>query len=201
MTANYYITAHSRIVDRQLWSGDRLVFETTAAGLDWLHAAYDALEVGYPKFYKMDLLCKSGMIACDVVFKEQTPAFPEQTGLVLSNHSGSIEADINYYKSVAEIPSPALFVYTLPNILIGEISIRYQLKGENAFFVQEAFNASWLHEYITGLLENQGMQACLGGWVEVEDQQPEAFIFYVEKVKRPGSLNFTPQNLDHLYSK
>jgi hypothetical protein len=66
---------------------------------------------------------------------------PYATGIVLSNSNASLDADIKYYDSVANIPSPALFVYTLPNIVIGEISIKHSFKGENAFFIFDSFDA------------------------------------------------------------
>ena len=41
-------------------------------------------------------------------------------------------------------PSPAVFVYTLPNICIGEISIKYKLYSENSFFIFDSLNAEYL---------------------------------------------------------
>lgn len=167
----------------------------------FLNNAYTALALNYPKFYKMDALGKLGILTTDVLLKDipYQDYQPFETGIVLSNHNASIEADVNYFNSVSEIPSPALFVYTLPNIVVGEISIRYRFKGENAFFVQENFEAEWLQFYVSDLLENQNLSACLAGWINVADGKYDAFIFYVEKIKRDGSLIFEAGNLEQLY--
>ena len=72
-----------------------------------------------------------------------------------------------------------MFVYTLPNIVIGEIAIKHKLTGENAFFVTKKMDASLLVNYAEILL-NQYAEAAIVGWVEVDGDQYEAFIFLVE---------------------
>ena len=53
--------------------------------------------------------------------------------LVLSNANASLDVDLKYAKTMQTGASPALFVYTLPNIVIGEISIRIILKVKMHF--------------------------------------------------------------------
>ena len=109
--------------------------ETSLAG--FLAEAYQQLGEKYPKFYKMDHLSKLGWLGTEYLLSgafNKAHYQPEEIGLVLSNANSSLDADIRYLESVKEMASPALFVYTLPNIVIGEISIRHNFKGENAFF-------------------------------------------------------------------
>src|SRR5690606_18078970 len=115
----------------KIFRKEELVFQSTATGQAFLNSAYEALDNHYPKFYKMDALCKLGTIAAHVLLEtpEKTGYQPEEVGIVLSNKNGSIEADLSYFESAKTFPSPSLFVYTLPNILIGEISIRNGFKG------------------------------------------------------------------------
>lgn len=191
-----YITAKVGI--RQgIIHAESIVFESSACGLTFLHAAYDALEVNYPKFFKMDALCKLGTLAAHCLLKEfdKDQYLPQEVAIVLSNNSASIEADVNYFESAKTFPSPSLFVYTLPNIIIGEISIRYGFKGENAFFISETFNADWLYFYVTDLMQQRNIKACICGWVDVLNDDYNAQLFLVEKEKRNG-ITFTAQNLN-----
>ncbi|WP_346235945.1 hypothetical protein ABDK00_017965 [Niabella insulamsoli] len=166
---------------------------------DFFQVLYDELEIDYPRFFKMDAMGKLGIAAGHLLLKDfainiyQT----EELGIVLSNRSGSIEADVNYFESAKTFPSPSLFVYTLPNIVIGEISIRYGFKGENAFFISEQFNAEWMVFYVNDLMENRGIRACICGWIDVQDGQYDVRLFLIEKGKNNG-LNFTAGQLDRM---
>lgn len=163
---------------------------------DFFSVLYEKLAISYPKFFKMDALCKLGIAATHVLLKDfdQTAYQPGEVGIVLSNRSGSVEADINYFESAKTFPSPSLFVYTLPNIVIGEISIRYGFKGENAFFISEQFDPEWMVFYVSNLMRYQGIKACICGWADVENDEYDARFFLIEQGKENG-LNFTAANL------
>lgn len=123
---------------------------------------------------------------------------PGDVGVILSNASASLDTDVRYYRTVAEMPSPALFVYTLPNIVIGEICIRHGFKGENAFFVFKAFHATFITQYVQGLFAAGLIKACVCGWVEVLDNDYDAALFLVEG---DGALPFTADNLNKIYDR
>lgn len=170
---------------------------------DLLLAAYRHFEFQYPKFHKMDNLGKLGWLANEVLLRDSFDKDrykPEDVGLVFSNASSSLDTDIKYYETVKSIPSPALFVYTLPNIVIGEISIRHGFKGENAFFVSPEFDAPFTEQYVSGLVNSDILQACICGWVEVLGENYKAALFLVEKEKSRNSVIFTAENLTKLYS-
>jgi len=176
-------------------------FEKGKNADEFLLAAYQHFAINYPKFYKMDNLCKLGIIATEVLLKDE-PAIndPYATGIVLSNSNASLDADIKYYDSVANIPSPALFVYTLPNIVIGEISIKHSFKGENAFFIFDSFDSSFTAQYVNNLFDTTGIQRCICGWVDFLKNDYEAVLFLVEKttvLKEPEA--FTKENLNNIY--
>ena len=61
-----------------------------------------------------------------------------------------------------------MFVYTLPNICLGEISIRHQLKTENSFFVFDSYEQAepFLQQYSQALLAQGKAQSVLMAWVE-----------------------------------
>ena len=88
----------------------------------------------YPKFYKMSDMCKLGFLAAEFLLKdldEVKVADPDQKALVLGCRASSLHADIEYSRTMNDIPSPALFVYTLANIVSGEIAINHCFKARN----------------------------------------------------------------------
>ncbi len=98
---------------------------------------------------------------------------------MLSNANSSLDTDARYFATINDIPSPALFVYTLPNIMIGEICIRHGFKGENAFFVFERFDPDFLEQYVSSLLNTGAATACICGWVDVLEESYRAELFLV----------------------
>jgi hypothetical protein len=109
---------------------------------DFLKQAYKKLQLNYPKFHKMDRLSKLGVLATAVLFGED-PVDPA-TALVLSNRNSSLDTDLLHFESMKNIVSPAIFVYTLPNIVMGEISIKYKLESENSFFISPGLTGNCL---------------------------------------------------------
>lgn len=193
---------------QKIFKDGALLFESTAADISsFLAAAYQHLGEKYPKFYKMDHLAKLGWLGTEFLLSggfNKAQYKPEEIGLVLSNANSSLDADIRYLESVKEMASPALFVYTLPNIVIGEISIRHNFKGENAFFITEKFDASLVQQYVMNLLNAHIMETCICGWIDVLKEDYRAVLFLVEKasaLEQPETFPvFTIENLNNIYS-
>lgn len=188
-----------------LLSNGNLLLEHGATDVgEFLLHAYQQLGINYPKFYKMDRLSKLALIACEVLFDGSTssPLDPLTTAVVLTNSHSSLDADVRYNESIDRIPSPALFVYTLPNIMIGEICIKHGFKGENAMFVFDQFNADFLHRYVTDLLDNSGMTSCICGWVDVYNNDYKAVLYLVSITEEEKSaIPFTKDNIQNIYDK
>lgn len=185
-----------------VYHNERPVFENRDVDLPaFLLSVYQHLGVTYPKFYKMDNLCKLGWLAAEVLLKDADikKYKPEEVGLVLTNANASLDSDQKYMQSVADIPSPALFVYTLPNIMIGEICIRNNFKGEDAFFIFEKFDAGFMEQYINGLLADNVLQACICGWVDVLNDDYKAVLFLVEKAESADAIPFSGKNLNTIF--
>lgn len=168
---------------------------------DWLLSIYTFLKMDYPKFYKMDNLSKLGLLAAEILLMNgsQKKYRPEDVGIVLANRNSSLDTDMKYYATSKAIASPALFVYTLPNIVIGEISIRHRLKGENAFFVSDGFDPAFMKHYIEDLVSSSAIEACICGWVDFFANEVEAALYMVEKIESGTSVLFTDQNIFKLY--
>jgi hypothetical protein len=198
-----YITASCIISDHVVYKNGSTLFENKdASPAGFLLSVYRHFKIDYPKFYKMDSLSKLGWLATEILLKDSSfknKYDPETIGVVLSNASSSLDTDIKYYASVKEIPSPALFVYTLPNIVIGEICIRHNFKGENAFFVFDEFNAVFIENYVSNLINNNILQSCICGWVELLDDQYRSVLFLVEKEQAGQHILFTKENINKIY--
>jgi hypothetical protein len=228
LTFQNHITASCTVRNQHIYKNDALVFsfpsdqghaEGSALNIDasdqsrsdapaFLLAAYRHLEMNYPKFHKMDNLSKLGLLATEVLLKENEIKQKHESsriGVILSNKNASLDSDIKYFESVRSIPSPALFVYTLPNIMTGEICIKHSFKGENAFFVSDDFDEVFIHRYVAGLLDNHIIDACICGWVEVFADKYDATLLLVEKVEEnslhiAGPYAFTTENIKNIYA-
>ncbi len=161
-------------------------------------ALYTALQCNYPKFYKMDKLCKWAVAAAHWLFADDAllaSTDRNKVALMLTTGHGCLEVDKRYYDSMA-MPSPALFVYTLPNIMLGEICIRYGFKGEQLCMVSTSFDANEIFFSAQSLM-SQGMQACLAGWVEVTPYTHDIHLFWI--TKDSNGIPCTPASLKQLY--
>jgi hypothetical protein len=120
---------------------------------------------------------------------------PDRIGLVLHNADASLDTDLRYAASVAVAPSPSLFVYTLPNVVVGEVCIKNNFKGHNAFFIFEAYEPGFLHAHVREVLLEGMADACLCGWTEVFGDRQEALLFLVERTAQGTGIPFSPEAL------
>ncbi|MEP7255735.1 MAG: hypothetical protein ABI666_08150 [Ferruginibacter sp.] len=203
MIIEKYITASCIISNHVVYKNEQPVFENKGVALpEFLVSAYHHFALQYPKFYKMDSLSKLGWLATEILLKDSFTATeyrPEDIGVVFSNTNSSLDTDVKYYETAKNIASPALFVYTLPNIVIGEICIRHNFKGENAFFIFEKFDTGFIEQYVANLINNNILQSCICGWVEVLQDEYKAVLYLVEKNKKQDSVIFTKENLNKIY--
>lgn len=161
---------------------------------------YDHLQCNYPKFFKMDKLCKWAMAGAAYLFSDNdllyTGIDKNMIAVILTTSHGCLDVDKRYYDGNS-VPSPALFVYTLPNIMLGEICIRYGFKGEQLCMVSEKFDAEELYFTTHDVITNRGMEACLCGWVDATSDQYNVCLFWV--TKNGNGPGFTPALLKELY--
>lgn len=168
---------------------------------EFIKNASKAIGLEYPKFFKMDNLSKLAFLAAETVLKNTNlNEANQELAIVFANQSASLDTDVKYQESIANaanyFPSPAVFVYTLPNICVGEISIKHQLQTENAFFVFENFQANFMNNYTNYLLESNKATKVLCGWVEFYKNEYKAFVYVVEKT---GTIAHTIEQIETLY--
>ena len=195
------ITASCLITRNKVFKNGQLIFEQPGPAEAFLQAVYTHFDISYPKYHKMDMLCKLGLLAAEILLKgtDHEKKYDEtETGLVLSNAHASLDVDLKYAKTMQAGASPALFVYTLPNIVIGEISIRRHFKGENAFFVFKHFDGNFIAHYVNGLFENQLIKNCICGWVDILKEDYRALLFLVESDNPENAIPFTAEQMNQL---
>jgi len=162
---------------------------------NWTKTIYTELGIAYPKFYKMDNLAKMAFLGLNLIEQANiiAPNESQEVALIFANSSSSHATDIKFIESYTQngSPSPSLFVYTLPNILTGEISIFKKWYGENIFFIQEKFDAEFFIEQINFYLR-KGAKSCLCGWVNSIDDNEECFLFHVSN--EAGEITTTEIN-------
>jgi hypothetical protein len=162
-----------RIAAGTVTTGGKEVFRTSERELVRVEKSiYRHLGIDYPKFYKMSPMSKLGFLAAEILLEGTgvADADPERVSMVFANASSSLHTDRIYQESIPGKPSPAIFVYTLPNIMIGEICIRHGFKSEGLFFIEEEFNKAFALEYAEDLIRTGRADFSLAGWVEVDQE-------------------------------
>ncbi len=94
---------------------------------------------------RLDNYSKAGLIGASIALKDagiDSTGFPEITGLVVSTVTGSAQVAHKYFNTVVPedglFSSPNLFAYTLPNCMLGEVSIRYGFTGPALVLSQQS---------------------------------------------------------------
>jgi hypothetical protein len=163
----------------------------------------------------MDLLSRLGFLAAEILLKEAAlhgRHSRESCGMFLLTGHSSLDTDEKHQATISDrtayFPSPSIFVYTLPNIMIGEISIRHGLKGENCVFVSREPYTGLFSDILKEAFNNGRVTAVVCGWVDAYHDRLSAVMMVVEPehclesspVKREYVI-FEPQNIDRIFKE
>lgn len=179
----YYIRKYLEISNGNISVNGRLCFRSSETDFgSIMKEFYKNLDISYPKFYKMDDLCKLAFIGSEIMLEDTKE---KNIALLFSNSEASLDTDIRHQQSISSkeeyFPSPAVFVYTLPNITIGEISIRHQLKTESAFFVSDTFPTETMMPYAEYLLQSGRAEQVLCAWIHKLNEEYKTVFYLVAK--------------------
>lgn len=166
----------------------------------FLVALYRQLGISYPKFFKMDEMSKLAFLGSEMVLLRAglENYANDEVAFLFANQRSSLDTDIQFYATLKEgIPSPALFVYTLPNIGMGEVCIRHAQHGENNFLVMEQFDAKTLLQSALPLLEQGAAKAVLIAWTEVTKDGTDGFFVFISRIEE---LQLLTETLNGLYA-
>lgn len=172
--------------ERVTVNGHPLTVEGEGRGL--LSGVYRKFVGDYPKFYKMDTLSKVGFLAAELLLQAGGDSSDEDShrAVILFGRSGSVCSDRLFQQTIAApdsfFPSPSLFVYTLPNIVTGEIAIRHHYHGETAFYLLSRRDEQLMRQTVEASLLDPDTRSVLSGWVDCQDEDHfEAYLTLTSK--------------------
>jgi hypothetical protein len=201
---NIHIISYCRLTnDKVEVNGREISIQKTESS--WLNDIYRSLKISYPKFFKMDNLSKAGFLASELLLNEE---FPEKEtpkkniSIVLINGSSSLDDDRIYQETIQDktnyFPSPSVFVYTLPNIVSGEIAIRNKIMGETSFYISETFSAKKLHDAVIHAFSDESISHVICSWTDYELNNCDVLLLLISKENQKG-IPFNINNIYHLH--
>jgi hypothetical protein len=137
---------------------------------DNLISGIEYLKLEYPKFYKMDPLSQIAFLLAELLLKKEP--IEKESGIFIWNKESSIIADLKHIKNINEGNSgPANFTYTLPNIMLGELTIRHKIYGETGVFIcNDPPDFDLIIKTIEAYMQETGEERVLAGWINAFDK-------------------------------
>ena len=198
---NAGITSYCRITNNKVIVNTQTI-DVPRTDSSWLNDIYHAANISYPKFFKMDNLAKAGFLGAELTLQDvgiDRTEPKKNIAVVCCNRSSSLDDDTAYQQTIQNpadyYPSPAVFVYTLANIVTGEISIRNKIMGESAFYVMEHCNPQKFCSFVRGAFSDKTIYACLCGWTEYNNGNCDVLFLFVTR----NELNDLELNIEKLY--
>lgn len=152
----------------------------------------------YTKFFKMDVLSKCAYLCSEIVVPKTAQPPAERIATILYSGEGCLDVDKKFKTSIANIASPALFVYTLPNIMLGEVCIRHGFKGEQLCTLAPLPDAEILQSQVAYLSKHQQTDACLVGHIDVSANSIKATMCWISQ--KPSEHILNTANLNTLFT-
>lgn len=180
-------------------SGRRIHVSDSADVKEFLAGIYHALDLDYLKFFKMDVLAKAGFLAAEMLLQGEEP--DENTGLFFANSFASLDTDRHYQETIGEdyFPSPKIFVYTLANIVLGEICIRHKIYGENLMLIGKSMAESQIVAYAREAIAAEKMRHALVAWLDVCGSTCEVTALLVDNADE--GMELTEENIRNITKK
>ncbi len=209
-TGMNYINAYCRIDHQQVVVNGSCVLPCNDSDpKSWAGSIYKHLGIQYPKFFKMDTLCKFGFLASELIMRQLnlSPDKPKKDWAMLClNACSSIDTDRHYQTTIQNAdnyyPSPSVFVYTLANIVTGEIAIRHKLMGESSTYIFEALNPDNLYTLANNAIGENRANNVLCGWINFDNGFADVLMFAVSAQKRNDTdMEWTSKNINHCVAK
>lgn len=159
--------------------------EVEGYGPNMLKNAYKIYIGDYPKFYKMDIMSKLGLLASEMLLRDERPERDDGRSVISDTQSnrdviifsrvGTINVDSKYFETIRRkddyYPSPTLFVYTLPNIVAGEIAIRNGYHGETNFYALPSKDNHIMDAITMMTLLKSTTKSVISGWIDALDDR------------------------------
>jgi hypothetical protein len=179
---------------------------TTATGNleDDLLSAWLSSGLEQPRFHRMDRSSKLLALATAPFFAPGGALYSlekDRIGSVICGRSGSMDTDVGYDDQLRSEghAGPGLFVYTLPNIAMGELTIMHGLHGSGLCLLSERPDPEQMRLACKVLIDFHGMEVVVCGWSDIFADQAAATFILVTKAYLDSCNNHELQVLFNEY--
>lgn len=152
-------------------------------GMEMLTELYRKLSFDYPRFYRMDLLSKLAFVAVELLSIQMDSEGLKGYDVMLFNRTSSFISDLKHYRTIRTdddfFPSPATFVYTLPNIMVGEIAIHHGITGSTSLYILPRKDQDTMQKVIRAHAANSA--GLIAGWVDCPNENSFEAEIYIYK--------------------
>lgn len=138
------------------------------------------------RFFKMDLYSRLAYAATGLLAKDALEGSdPEDRALLFFTQNGSVLADRKHLSTFSNpeefFPSPAVFINTLPNVVLGEIAVKNGIKGETTLVLLPHRDEAAMNRIIDATVSATRPSVMICGWVDCDAE--DSFIAELKMLK------------------
>jgi 3-oxoacyl-[acyl-carrier-protein] synthase-1 len=183
--AGYEAVRRVRITPDSLWVDGQAV-PTENQGSALVTEIYKKYLADGSRFFKMDLYSRLAYVGTGLLAKDSLEGCdPEDRALFIFTQNGSLLADRKHLSTFADpkefFPSPAVFINTLPNVVLGEIAVRNNVKGETTLVLLPERDETAMQMVIDATLAATRPSVIMYGWVDCDAEN--SFIADLKMLK------------------
>ena len=166
----YEVAKRLRLTPEGLWLDDQAV-PLEARGAALVTEIFKKFLADGSRFFKMDLYSRLAYVGTSLLAKDALEACdPEDRAMVIFTENGSVLADRKHLSTFSNpeefFPSPAVFINTLPNVVLGEIAVKNDIKGETTLVLLPRRDEAAMHRIVEATTAATKPSALLCGWVD-----------------------------------
>ncbi len=185
--ADCEVARRLRITPDGLWMDDQAVpLENRGSAL--VTEIFKKYLADGSRFFKMDLYSRLAYVGTSILAKDALEASaPEDRALVIFTQNGSVLADRKHLSTFANpdefFPSPAVFINTLPNVVLGEIAVKNSIKGETTLVLLPVHDEMAMQRIIDATVSAARPSALICGWVDCDAEDSYIADLKMLKIK------------------
>ena len=140
------------------------------------------------RFFKMDLYSRLAYVGTTLLAKDALEGVnPEDVALFIFTLNGSVLADRKHLSTFSNpdefYPSPAVFINTLPNVVLGEIAVRNNIKGGTTLVMLPDRDETTIDRILEASLSATRPSVMICGWVDCDAQDSFIADLKIMKIK------------------
>ncbi len=168
--AGYDVVKRLRITAEGLWVDDQAV-PLEGRGPALVTEIFKKYLADGSRFFKMDLYSRLAYAGTSLLAKDALEGYdPEDVALFVFTQQGSLLADRKHLSTFSNpdefFPSPAVFINTLPNVVLGEIAVKNNIKGETTLVLLPDRDEATIQRIMEASLAATRPAVVLCGWVD-----------------------------------